>query len=84
MTNYEFCGIIIKINCTSIEFRHSIYRTYIYYHDMYKNELNQQNKGDDNHEKNLYTKTLYNNIYVIKGIGIQNKNFCCLALTGLS
>ena len=25
--------------------------TLIYYHDMYKNELNQQNKGDDNHEK---------------------------------
>ena len=23
----------------------------IYYHDMYKNELNQQNKGDETNEK---------------------------------
>ena len=32
---------------------------------MYKNELNQQNKGDDNHEKNLYSQTLYINILYI-------------------
>ena len=29
----------------------TIYRAYIYYHDMYKNELNQQNKGDETNEK---------------------------------
>ena len=34
----------------------TIYRTYIYYHVMYKNELNQQNKGDETDEKNCIPK----------------------------
>ena len=29
----------------------TIYIGHIYYHDMYKNELNQQNKGDETDEK---------------------------------
>ena len=42
----------------------TIYRAYIYYHDMYKNELNQQNKEDDNHEK-ICTGKPYISIYYI-------------------
>ena len=42
----------------------TIYIGHIYYHDMYKNELNQQNKGDDNHEK-ICTAKPYISIYYI-------------------
>ena len=38
--------------------------SYIYSHDMYKNELNQQNKGDENNEK-ICTAKPYISIYYI-------------------
>ena len=42
----------------------TIYIEHIYYHVMYKNELNQQNKGDDSYEK-ICTAKPYISIYYI-------------------
>ena len=48
--------------------------SYIYSHDMYKNELNQQNKGDENNEK-ICTGKPYISIYYIQGLPVQNNSF---------
>ena len=40
--------------------------TIIYYHVMYKNELNQQNKGDETNEKFCIPKPFITDIYEYK------------------